>query len=81
MNLWMSRGRMGGRGIVWEFGMDRYTLLYLKWISNKNLLYSTGNSARCYVAAWMGGGFDGERIHIYVWLSLFAVHLNLLQHC
>ena len=43
--------------------------------------YSTGNSAPCYVAAWMGGGFDGERIHIYVWLSLFAVHLNLLQHC
>ena len=70
-----------GEGIVREFGMDRYTLLYLKWISNKNLLYSTGNSARCYVAAWMGGGFDGERIHIYVWLSLFAVHLKLLQHC
>ena len=39
------------------------------------------HTARCYVAAWMGGGFDGERIHIYVWLSLFAVHLNLLQHC
>ena len=70
-----------GEGIVREFGMDRYTLLYLKWISNKNLLYSTVNSARCYVAAWMGGGFDGERIHIYVWLSLFAVHLKLLQHC
>ena len=34
--------------------MDMYTLLYLKWITNKDLLYSTGNSAQCYVAAWMG---------------------------
>ena len=24
------------------------------------LLYSTGNSAQCYVAAWMGGEFGGE---------------------
>ena len=37
-----------------------YRLLYLKWITNKNLLYSTGNSAQCYVAAWMGGEFGGE---------------------
>ena len=29
-----------------------YTLLYL-WITNKVLLYSKGNSAQCYVAAWM----------------------------
>ena len=28
-----------------EFGMDMYTLLYLKWITNKDLLYSTGDSA------------------------------------
>ena len=34
-----------------------YTLLYLKWITNKDLLYSTGNSAQCYMAAWMGGEF------------------------
>ena len=39
------------RGIVREFGMDLYTLLYLKWITNKDLLYSTGNSAQYYVAA------------------------------
>ena len=40
-----------------------YTLLYLKWITNKDLLYSTWNSAPCYVAAWMGGGFGWEWIH------------------
>ena len=25
-------------GIVREFGMDMYTLLYLKWVTNKDLL-------------------------------------------
>ena len=55
--------------------MDMCILLYLKWITNKDLLYSTGNSAQPYVAAWMGAGFGGEQIHGYVWLSPFAVHL------
>ena len=41
-----------------------YTLLYLKWIANKDLLYSTGNSAQCYVATWMAGEFRGELVHM-----------------
>ena len=27
-----------------DFGMDIYTLLYLKWITSKDPLYSTGHS-------------------------------------
>ena len=46
--------------------MDRYTLLYLKWIINQDLLYSTGNCAQCYVAGCMGGEFGGEWIHVYI---------------
>ena len=64
----------------WEFGMDMYTLLYLKWITNKDLLYSTGNSAECYEAVWVGGSLGGEWTLEYVWLSPFAVHLKWLQH-
>ena len=45
------------------FGKVMYILLYLKWITNKNLLYSTWNSAQCYVAAWVGGNFRGKWIH------------------
>ena len=72
----------GGGGINQELGMNTHTLLYLKWITNKDLLYRTGNSAQCYVAAWMGGEFGGEWIPvIYIWLSRFAVHLKLSQHC
>ena len=61
--------------------MDTYTLLYLKWITNKDLLYSTWNSAQCYVVAWMGRKFVGEWIHVYVWLSSITAHLKLSQHC
>ena len=40
-----------GEGIIRKFVKDIHTLLYLKWITNKDLLYSTWNSAQCYVAA------------------------------
>ena len=39
------------------------------------------NSAQGYVPAWTGGGFGRERIPVYVWLSPFAAHLKLPQHC
>ena len=37
-----------------------YTLLYLKWITNKDLLYQTWNSAQCHAAAWKGVEFGGK---------------------
>ena len=40
-----------GEGIVRDFGKVMYMLPYLKWITNKGLLYSTWNSAQCYVLA------------------------------
>jgi len=56
-----------GEGVVRESGMDMDTLLYLKWITSKDLLFSTGASAQCYVAAWMGGGGGlGENGHVCV---------------
>ena len=33
----------GGSGMAWESGVKRHKLLRLEWISNKILLYSTGN--------------------------------------
>ena len=57
-------------GIVKEFGMNVYTLVCLKWTPKKDLLCSTGKSAHCHVAAWMGREFVGEWIHVYEWLSL-----------
>ena len=60
--------------------IDLYGLYGFIWITNKVLLYSTGNPAQYYMAVWIGGEF-GEWIHVYVWLSPFTVHLELSQHC
>ena len=37
----MGGGGEGGGGAVmnWEFGIDIYILICIKWITNKNLLY------------------------------------------
>ena len=80
INLWLPGvGEEGcGEGIVREFWMVRYTLLYSKQITNKDLLYSTWNSTPCYVAACTGGEFGGEQIHVYVWLSPFIESVRTL---
>ena len=59
-----------GEGIVRESGMDMDTLLCLTWRTSKDLLDSTGNSAQCLVAAWMGGEF-GEQ-----WGYMDSAHRN-----
>ena len=56
--------------------MDMRTLLYLKWMSSKNRLCGTGNSAQCSAAAWTGGESGGEGIRVHIRLRPFAVHLN-----
>ena len=48
-------GRTGER-IVREFGMDMCTLLYLKWITNKDLLYTQGT---LHSVMWQPGGERG----------------------
>ena len=75
--LMVARQKGGGRDSyrVWD------GRVHTDVFNNKDLLYSTGNSAQCYVAAWMGGEFGGELIHVYVWLSPCVVHLKLSQHC
>lgn len=56
----------GGVEIVRDLEMDTDTRLYLKWITNRVLLYGTGCSAPCYAAGWMGGEFGQEWMHGYV---------------
>ena len=49
-----------------EIGIDIYTLLYIKQITNKNLLYSTGDSSQYSVMTYMGKGSKKEWIDVYV---------------
>ena len=53
-----------GGGINQEVGISRYTLLYIKWITNKDLLQSTGDYIQYFVMTYMGKEF--EILYIYI---------------
>ena len=75
--LWLpGKGEGQAEAIVREFGMDMYILLYLKWITNKDLHWTM------FSVIWQPGweGSLGENGCVYVLLSPFAVCLKLFQH-
>ena len=52
-NKLIVTGKQGG-GINSEIGIDIYIILYIRKITNKNLLYCTGNSIQYSVMTIMG---------------------------
>ena len=79
MSLWVPQEQVKGRDSSGVWDGHVYTAKS-KMDNQQDLLYSTNNSAPCYVEAWMGGEFGGERIHVYVWLSPFDIYLKPSQH-
>ena len=63
---WMGRIHQVDRRLDMEIGIDIYTLLYIKWVTNENLLYSTGNSSQYPVMTYMGKESKKEQIYVYV---------------
>lgn len=61
----MSKRRQGGRS--WEIGVDIYTVLYTKQITNMDPLYSTGNSTLCC------NGLYGKRVLKRVTVCVYLV--------
>ena len=56
------------------FGIDMYILLYLKWITNRDILFSTGNSAPCYVQpGWEGSLGENAYRYMYGSVSLLSI--------
>ena len=51
--------------IVMEFGMDMYTLLYLKWVTNKVLLGTQGTPLNVKWQPRWERSCGGEWIHVY----------------
>ena len=43
---WKAAGGGGGGGMNWEIGIDVYTLICIKQITNKNLLYKKINKIK-----------------------------------
>ena len=67
-NEFMAEGagrKMGGRDGR-EFGLDRYTLLYVKWITNKDLFVEHMELYSMLYASLNRKGFQAEWIHVYV---------------
>ena len=68
-----------------------HTLLYIKQISNQDLLYGTENYTRYSVINYMEKESEKEWIYIYIYIYTHtytyvcvnhpAVHLKLTQHC
>ena len=51
--LCLPKGKQGVKGRIYqEIGINIHTLLYVKQIINKNLLYSTDNSTK-YSVEWV----------------------------
>ena len=58
----------GGAGgwINWEIGTDIYTPLYIKQITNKDLLYNTGISTQYSIMNLTGKESKKEWMYVYV---------------
>ena len=70
-----------GKETVKDFGKVMYTLLCLKWITSKDLLYSTWNSAQCCMPVWIGG-FQGEWMCIYIYICIYTyIYMAQSLHC
>ena len=62
---WLLKGKRGLEEINQEFGINIYTLLYIKYIT-ENLLYNTGNYTQYFVLTYKGKEFEKDQIHVHV---------------
>ena len=60
----VAKGEVGGGGMDWEFGISRCKLLYIEWINNKVLLYSTWNYIQYPVINHNGKEYAKECIYV-----------------
>ena len=66
--LVVAKGEGVGGGMEWEVGVSRCELLYLGWMNNKVLLYSTGNYIQYPMINYNEKQYEKECIYIYVYV-------------
>ena len=64
-NRLVAKGEGDGRGKEWKVGVSRCKFLYIEWMNNKVLLYSTENYIQ-YPMINHNGKEYLKRIYIYV---------------
>ena len=60
----------GRAGKEWEFGISSCKLVYIGWINNKVLPYSTGNYIQYSVTNHNGKEYEKEDICLFIYLSI-----------
>ena len=68
-NLWLPKV-MGVGGINQEFGINIYTLPFIKQVNNKDVLYNTGNYIQYLIITYNGKESEKEYIYVYITESL-----------
>ena len=63
----------GGREKDWEFGISRCKLLYIAWINNKILLYSSGNYIQYLIINY--NRKESEKEYIYIITEYIYVYV------
>jgi len=62
----VARGEGRGKGIARKFGMDKYTLLYLKWITKKDHCRAQGTLLNVmWQSGWEGSLGGNGYLYMY----------------
>ena len=84
--MWGSGvGAGGGGGMNWEIGIDMYTLICIKWVTNKNLLYKKINKIKLKNFKKPCKEFKHEHILMFFFhfnvfvVQIFTFELNLIR--
>ena len=76
----VAKGEGWGQGIIKRVWNGHELSAVFKVDNQQGPLFSTWNSAQCY-GSLDKRGVREEWIHVYVWLSPFAVHVKLSHQC
>ena len=66
-----QRGQWGVGGDELGVWINRYTLLYIKQINNKDLLYSTGTYTQYLVITYNGKESEKEHVYVYIHTHIY----------
>ena len=76
-----QQGRMGVRDSWGIWNQHVHTAIFRMNNQPRSYCMAQGTLLNVIWHPWIGGESGGEQVHVYVWLSLFAVQLKLSQHC
>ena len=70
IKLMVTKGETWEEETSQETGINIYTLLYINQITNKDLMYSTGNSTQYSVIIYVGRESKKKNGYIYIYIYI-----------